>query len=276
MIFVYLQKKHYLCNRKQTPTFMKAKVFLLLFAVVAFLATGCEPVNTPKEVPYFSVSSTQKIAFSPGNLQYKPSKYEWRFAPNQYDYIGKTNINISETYAYWIDLFVWGTGDNPIFTSNNFNDFGTFVDWGINCIGDDNPNTWRTLTEEEWNYLIFERPKARALIGIAQVNNVNGLILLPDNWVAPDSVLFISGMHRDYSGKGYKAHQSFNGQQWSLLEQNGAIFLPAAGMREGYYWTATIDGSDPCFLYFCEELIYTYSVLINRLIGKSVRLVKNL
>ena len=254
---------------------MKTKISLLLLAIVAFIATSCEPINGPKNTPYFSVSPKQKVAFSPGNLQYKPSKYAWRFAPNQYDYIGKKNINISKKYADWVDLFGWGTGDNPTFINNNYNDFDTFVDWGVNCIGDDNPNTWRTLSIDEWNYLILNRPKARTLIGVAQVNNVNGLILLPDNWVAPDSISFISGMHEGYMGSGY-SHQTFSAEQWRRLEQNGAIFLPAAGMREGYYWTATIDGSDPCFLYFCEELIYTYSVLINRSIGKSVRLVKNL
>ena len=118
------------------------------------------------------------------------------------------------------------------------------------------------------------------------MNNVNGLILLPDNWVAPDSISFISGMHEGYMGSGY-SHQTFSAEQWRRLEQNGAVFLPAAGMRiaktavaetqkEGYYWTATIDGPDPCSLYFCEGQIYTYSVLIDRSTGRSVRLVKNL
>ena len=266
---------------------MKTKISLLLLAIVAFIATSCEPINGPKNTPYFSVSPKQKVAFSPGNLQYKPSKYAWRFAPNQYDYIGKKNINISEKYADWVDLFGWGTGDNPTFISNNYNDFDTFVDWGVNCIGDDNPNTWRTLSIDEWNYLIFNRPKARTLIGVAQVNNVNGLILLPDNWVTPDSISFISGMHEGYMGGSGYSHQTFSAEQWRRLEQNGAVFLPAAGMRiaktavaetqkEGYYWTATIDGPDPCSLYFCEGQIYTYRVLIDRSTGKSVRLVKNL
>lgn len=265
---------------------MKTKISLLLLAIVAFNATSCEPINGPKNTPYFSVSPKQKVVFSPGNLQYKASTKEWRFAPNQYDYIGKKNINISEKYAGWVDLFGWGTGDNPTFINNNYNDFDTFVDWGVNCIGDDNPNTWRTLSIDEWNYLILDRPKARTLIGVAQVNNVNGLILLPDNWVAPDSISFISGMHEGYMGSGY-SHQTFSAEQWRRLEQNGAVFLPAAGMRiaktavaetqkEGYYWTATIDGPDPCFLYFCDGQIYTYSVLIDRSTGKSVRLVKNL
>lgn len=264
---------------------MKTKISLLLLAIVAFIATSCEPINGPKNTPYFSVSPKQKVAFSPGNLQYKASTKEWCFAPRQYNYIGENNIKISNTYNGWIDLFGWGTGDNPTFISNNYNDFDTFVDWGVNCIGDDNPNTWRTLSIGEWNYLIFNRPKARTLIGVAQVNNVNGLILLPDNWVAPDSISFISGMHEGYMGSGY-SHQTFSAEQWRRLEQNGAVFLPAAGRRiartavaetqkEGCYWTATI-GPDPCFLYFRDGHIYTYSVLIDRSTGKSVRLVKNL
>ena len=84
---------------------MKTKISLLLLAIVAFIATSCEPINGPKNTPYFSVSPKQKVAFSPGNLQYKPSKYAWRFAPNQYDYIGKKNINISEKYADEPTLF---------------------------------------------------------------------------------------------------------------------------------------------------------------------------
>ena len=49
----------------------------------------------------------------------------------------------------------------------------------------------------------------------------------------------------------------------------------AETQKEGYYWTATIE-PDPCFLYFRDGQIYTYSVLIDRSTGKSVRLVKNL
>ena len=265
---------------------MKTKISLLLLAIVAFIATSCEPINGPKNTPYFSVSPKQKVVFSPGNLQYKASTKEWRFAPSQYNYIGKNNIKISDTYSGWIDLFGWGTGDNPTLKSNQNSDYDRFVDWGANSINGDPFHTWRTLSSDEWDYLVFNRPNARALIGVAQVNGVNGIILLPDNWIAPDSILFISGMHEGYMGSGY-SHQTFSAEQWRQLEQNGAVFLSAAGMRiaktavaetqkEGYYWTATIDGPDPCFLYFCDGQIYTYSVLIDRSTGKSVRLVKNL
>lgn len=57
----------------------------------------------------FSISDTQKVIFSSGNLQYNASSTEWRFALHQYDIIGEQNANISSTYDGWIDLFGWGT-----------------------------------------------------------------------------------------------------------------------------------------------------------------------
>lgn len=65
-----------------------------------------------------------QVYFSKGNLQYQASTSTWRFAENQWDYVGtqnppwgdaggtvsgSDNANISETYSGWIDLFVWGT-----------------------------------------------------------------------------------------------------------------------------------------------------------------------
>ncbi len=77
-------------------------------------------------VTTFSVSATQKVVFSPGNLQWSATNGgntatthtvaggstaagTWRFAPNQWDTIGANNKNISSTYSGWIDLFGWGT-----------------------------------------------------------------------------------------------------------------------------------------------------------------------
>ena len=272
---------------------MKTKISLLLLAIVAFIATSCEPINGPKNTPYFSVSPKQKVLFSSGNLQYKASTKEWCFAPSQYNYIGENNIKISDTYSGWIDLFGWGTGDNPTLKSNQNSDYDRFVDWGANSINGDPFHTWRTLSSDEWDYLVFNRPNARALIGVAQVNGVNGIILLPDNWIAPDSILFISGMHRDYYDNGYALHQTFSTGQWSVLEQQGAIFLPAAGKRSfrgihpstmqvsgteeyGFYWTSTAKSSRAIFLYFEDSGITVDSHSLNQKEGYSVRLVKNL
>ena len=201
----------------------------------------------------FSVSATKMVTFSPGNLQYHAANNEWRFAPNQTDYIGEANANISSSYNGWIDLFGWGTGNNPTNASTDNNDYQTFVDWGVNKIGNDAPNTWRTLTYEEWKYIINERSNASNLKGVAQVNGVNGLILLPDSWTCPSGVTFKSGFHNNYGTGYYAEYQIFGASQWTKLEASGAVFLPAAGYRfgsevytvqfRGDFWSATDDNS---------------------------------
>ena len=232
----------------------------------------------------FSVSATKTVTFSSGNLQYHPANNEWRFAPSQLDYIGNDNANISATYKGWIDLFGWGTGNNPANNSTNNEDYPTFVDWGVNKIGNDAPNTWRTLTKEEWLYIIDKRDNAEELIGVAQVNGVNGVILLPDGWTCPSGVTFKSGFHNDYGTEYYAEYQTFSASDWSKLEASGAVFFPAAGRRDGFnvfsvrdygrYWSATEYDSDYAYyLYF-----FSYEASLddyNRYIGESVRLVRD-
>ena len=230
----------------------------------------------------FSVSATKTVTFSPGNLQYHPANNEWRFAPSQLDCIGEDNENISSTYNGWIDLFGWGTGNNPTNKSTDYEDYQTFVDWGVNKISNDAPNTWRTLTYDEWNYLRWERPNYDKLIGVAQVNDVNGLILLPDNWTCPSGVTFKSGFHNDYGTEYYADYQTFSSSDWAKLEASGAVFFPAAGYRNGSsvyyvqnyggYWSATEGDPNADFLYFFSGGAYmNYS----RSDGLSVRLVQD-
>lgn len=96
----------------------------------------------------FSVSDGKQVYFAKGNLQYHIATGTWRFADYQYDYVA---ADITDTtYTGWIDLFGWGTGNNP----TNVEDANSkFTDWGTNAIGTDVANTWRTLTLDEWLYL---------------------------------------------------------------------------------------------------------------------------
>ena len=232
----------------------------------------------------FSVSATKTVTFSPGNLQYHPANNEWRFAPSQLDYIGEDNANISATYKGWIDLFGWGTGNNPANNSTNNEDYPTFVDWGVNKIGNYAPNTWRTLTYAEWEYLIEERPNYDKLIAVAQINGVNGLILLPDDWTCPSGVTFKSGFNDEYCTECYANYQTFSESDWVTLEASGAVFFPAAGLRNGSYvdyvqnngryWYATeYDLDYPGFLYFySDEASFDYYY---RYSAESVRLVRD-
>ena len=155
--------------------------------------------DSSQKVGKFSVSTTQQIAFSSGNLQYHPLNNQWRFAESQLDHVGDANANISPTYDGWIDMFGWGTGDDPTRTIQNNGSYSTFVDWGTNSIGTDNANTWRTMSADELRYILFSRPNATALNGIAHINGVNGLILLPDDWVGIEGLTFNSGAYGHWS-----------------------------------------------------------------------------
>ena len=247
-----------------------------------------EGTSFTTKIVAFSVSSSKQVVFSSGNLQYHPANNEWRFAENQTDYIGDANSNISSSYNGWLDLFGWSTSTTNfgVSTSTDYHDYsGSFVDWGTNKIGNEAPNTWRTLTYDEWKYLINGRPNASSLRGVAQVNGVNGLVFLPDNWTCPVGVTFKSGFHSSYGVDYYAAYQTFTSDQWSKLEAAGAIFLPAAGYRigsyvdkvrrDGNYWSATEYVSDyvRCLSFGSDGASMGYSY---RDYGRSVRLVKDL
>ena len=251
----------------------------------------------------FSVSATKQVTFSPGNLQYTQSTNTWSFASSQYEVLGTDNViggsvstdapygdsKLGTALADKVDLFGWSTSTTNfgVSTSTDYDDYSdSFVDWGTNKIGNDAPNTWRTLTYDEWSYLRYNRTNADDLVGVAQVNGVNGLILLPDNWTCPAGVTFKSGFHSSYDVDYYAAYQTFTADQWSTLEKSGAVFLPAAGDRYGTnvsdvqyyggYWSAT-----QCYrgsangLYFRSAEAGMYDCL-DRYYGHSVRLVKDL
>ncbi len=202
----------------------------LLLAAVGFLMLACNE-NVPSDPNQgmlnglFSVSDTQQVHFAQGNLQYQPSTNTWRFATNQYDTIGSANENRSVTYDGWIDLFGWGTGNNPTYSSNNLEDYSQFVDWGINPIsnGGNKPNLWRTLTIEEWAYLLLERTNADSLCSGGCVNGVNGMIFLPDNWILPYGVSFSSCASKGFdfcqwmgyqTGNGIFSYNTYTEKQW--------------------------------------------------------------
>lgn len=252
---------------------------------------------------YFSITESNRIAFSQGNLQYQASTGTWRFAEHQYDMIGKDNANISSSYSGWIDLFGWGTsgwnsGANAYqpYSTGTYEDYyvggdytnnltGEYAnaDWGVyNKIsnGGNQAELWRTLTYEEWRYVTSGRTDAYALNGTATVNGVKGMILLPDNWTAPDGITFESGM------SGYDAN-TYTTSEWSKMESNGAVFLPAAGGRsgtdvdyvgsDGNYWSSSAsDDVSAGYLRFDSGSVFAYYYNGYRNDGRSVRLVRGL
>ena len=256
----------------------------------------------------FSVSRYKRVRFSQGNLQYSNTgthlvdggtmaRGTWRFAENQWDTLGHDNDNADSLYTGWIDLFGWGTsgynGKYPYMKDTDPSHYGngiysiseTNYDWGVyNAIsnGGDEPGLWRTLTIDEWRYVLDERPDALQKFSYAVIDGIGGVVLLPDYWVQPQGVTFIP---RNGSSNIY------NNDQWTLLEKNGAVFLPANGFCTGNpihtcqvnimgdYWTSSRNVvSDPlsnnaCEVNFSHHLI-NYMMISARFNGCNVRLVQ--
>ncbi len=208
----------------------------------------------------FSVSADKQVYFSQGNLQYQASTKTWKFADHQYDIVGNDNENISSTYSGWIDLFGFGTSGYNEYQPYNSGQYDSYpssysigainetnYDWGYyNSIsnGGGESGLWRTLTGEEWNYLFSSRTNAANLYGAAQVNGVNGIVILPDAWTLPDGVSFTKG----FSATLLYELNTYTTTDWAKMEANGAVFLPAVGYRltttvndagvDGYYWSS--------------------------------------
>ncbi len=224
--------------------------------------------------PEFSVSvdnsneteTIKKVMFSKGNLQYQASSSTWRFADNQWDYVGNNDNNnsMSATSGNWMDLFGWGTwtGNNP--KPLQISEEAEYTWDNDDFTGElDNHNNWRTLSQGEWNYLLNGRaPNTNARYAKAMVNNVEGLIVFSDNYSQPLEVTpptNINVYSAPYTGNNYSA------DEWNTLADYGAVFLPAAGNRtvttetttegepptttikineagnKGYYWTSTTN-----------------------------------
>jgi len=203
----------------------------------------------------FSISDTKKVRFAPGNVQYQASTQTWRFAEHQYDYIGNAPGNTSraqvrDTQSYWIDLFCWGSGQYPT-TLSRATGTPSFYDWGDNFTGD-----WRTLSYNEGSYLLNQRPGHEQKYGLGNINGINGLILLPDNWTLPRGLTFTAGHSNGYNTNTYST------SEWERMEDYGAVFLPATGVRNKQATstsspTVTEDGTSAGYLF--NDLYYSGS-----------------
>lgn len=213
-----------------------------------------------------------QVFFSQGNLQcHTGDSIWWRFTEHQYDTVGR--------------YFGWGTGNNPDNSSYYDGDYTVFVDWGNNAIinGGNQAGMWYTLSMEEWQYLFDGRLDASNKYGIGNVNGVGGLIILPDSWICPSSLNFNLGFSSD---DGDWLLNSYTVSQWQLMENEGAVFLPAVGCLVhgpgfyayygykywGHYWS--FSGSYiPGYLQFRSTDLNSVSSCFNTYYGGSVRLV---
>ena len=274
--------------------------------------------NFTFNAPVFSVSSSQRVVFSLGNLQWSANAggmshstattgYNggtWRFAEHQYDYVGADNENVSSTCSTWVDLFGWGTSGNnnsrpydlsshPTIYSNLSNTNYYNFDWGrFNTIynpktkTNDPYGTWRTLTKDEWHYLLNDRNGwtcSNISIPIGS-KLVYGLLIYPDGFAKPESI------NSELYSMSISTRQVYpiTKKEYDTLESHGCVFLPAAGdmlsspsyqvqndNNNGFYWTATAYSSNAIYLKTFKGGAPTLDDNSSRSVGHSVRLARN-
>ena len=220
----------------------------------------------------YSVAEGVSVEFAPGNLYWDGSDSKWKFEANQWDYRtheGESAVigGLSTTtpannwglfgWSGSIATAAWGKSTS----TRNVDYSGDFKDWGGNTIDTDAENTWRTLTADEWNYLINMR-KVKDATGFgntcvwATVNGVGGLIIFADNYTGATSGLT------------------------SIPE--GAVFLPAAGFRygtdvrsvgQGFYSSSTPNVYNAYYMFFFSGSASVGDY--DRIRGNSIRLVRS-
>ena len=254
----------------------------------------------------FSVSATKQVWFSQGNLQYTKSTSTWSFMEHQWSTVETLEQYVGPDYANQdvVSIFGWGTSGynhgatayqpySTNTTSSDYYAYGVFsynlydqtgqADWSYaaNAASLGGHSDWTTLTSSQWKYLLSDRTDASLKYGHGVVGSQNGLIILPDVFVLPDGLSFTAGNSAWTN--------SYTIAQWEKMEENGAVFLPAAGDRDGAtaygagsvgaYWSSTYYDSDPdhkdayC-LYFGSSDLGPQG-RYRRELGNSVRLVRN-
>ena len=230
---------------------------------------------------------------------------------NQFDFIGGDNANhgSGEKCCNWLDLFAWGASGRDhgaicyqpwccrqVFEDEawQYNAYGvdTFnlydgdgrADWGYNAIsnGGNEEKIWRTLTIEEWDYILEKRTTATGIrYAKAAVHGVRGLLLLPDDWDSTYCQLRqFNNDDVDY------IYNNLTEPFWTeKAEAQGAVFLPAAGIRDfsyvgligkyGHYWSSScLNPKEALGIYFSNSFFY-HSITTDKCSGRSVRLVRD-
>lgn len=259
---------------------MKKNLFIIaaLLLCAAVVKADCPPstatatVTLTRRTGQFTVNASgDMVSFSPGNLQYQASTNTWRFAPQQYSYVGNAagNTAPTSTQSGWIDLFGWATSGwnngnrnayQPWSVSQTNSDYGVTAtktssetltgsyangDWGVYNAAQLGSG-WRTLTYAEWAYLVDTRSTTSGIrYAKATVTGIQGLIILPDDW----STSYYSLSSTNTANAAYNTN-TISADDWrTSLEAYGAVFLPCAGYRDattvgnagssGYYWSST-------------------------------------
>ena len=170
--------------------------------------------------------------------------------------------SLDEDYEGWFDLFAYGTSgwnsgkeiyqpgqmvNGKTYPSKYINSIvneNKYADWGVyNAIsnGGKTPEQWRVLSNEEWLYLLLDRPNAQDLFAPCTIHldsptddgveELYGFVLLPDDWSGcPAGCSFIHSTSllagEGYSYSGNFGMNEYTEAQWADMQSYGAVYIP--------------------------------------------------
>ena len=98
---------------------------------------------------------------------------------------------------------------------------------------------WHILTGSEWDYLLNQRiTESGVRFAFAKVNDVNGLVILPDDWIASTYMFAHFNEISDYQN-----NVITSGSWLATLEPAGAVFLPVNGIVNALGSMAYLSGN---------------------------------
>ena len=252
-------------------------VFKLKDALSGVFTVEADGLGNPKK----------KVQFSKGNLYYNGTTFN--FEANQYD---TTPSSSGDRVDNHISHFMWcntpekamalqydnnWNGETPFFAEKNFTVNGF--------------SGWSTLTgtqQGEWFCLLNSRNTAygsNRRYAAVKVKGMEGLLIFPDDFSswpseAGDEPETFNTFSNNWNDRDYTI------DQFNTLQNNGCVFLPAAGSRDGkngyakvsgvgsygYYRSASPDGSNAFNLFFSDGNVGP-SQSHQRSLAMSVRLV---
>lgn len=240
------------------------------FGPVKFKSTGWTNYETLKEST-FAVSATKNVHFTQGNLQWigtndaDATEGYWKIADSQYSYLGaanakgESNESGSKLNAGSVDLFGWGEVEAPFLCSSKNGDYQPSIttanvelpeeaNWatkfnnGVALYTDKDADiaypkvggAYCVLSKAEWQYLFAHQYWGFAAVSV-NGSTVNGLVICPSSIDTDEkaSAILSTWYKSSANQTGKTAAFSENALTQNTIDENGLLFLPAAGFRSG-------------------------------------------
>lgn len=244
-----------------------------------FVGAGKHILGTDEDAVFkkylFSTTGGEKVRIAPNNLRWSPdySDNGGYLVPNDFT----TNPSLrnvvdslwvlsspSDTTSKQTDKFYWTNKASKAHVLD-YHDHGneSLFDAGSGLVGN-----WVVPTKLQWESLLNT---SLSRIGVGMVKSIPGVIIVPDDFIDPQS----NGENNpfvQYSTIRVFTANSYASQDWEPMMDAGAVFIPAAGFRNGasvnlaagssasvcngYYWCRDKIENHPYVMSFEEAPYY--------------------